>query len=418
MKVLLSSALGARKKNTPADSGRIYLDHAAASPVRPAVHEAMIEASREFFGNPSSIHKDGLAAKRALEASRAAVADRLEVHPEEIVFTGSGTESDNMAVLGSVFAAVRSGAFKATGVHIVTTAIEHPAVLAACKALEGRAVAVTRLAVGPDGLIDLKELREALRPETVLVTIGYANSEIGTIQPIREIAKAIRHHKKQLGDPNATYPLFHSDACQAAPYLSLRVPELGIDMLTINGAKLGGPRGIGMLYRKRGTPIVPLINGGGQEGGLRSGTEDVASVRGFAVALAQARDDAEKETKRLLEMRAICLAELQARFPQCRINGSVDERLPNNVHVSFPNFSSELLVLELDARGIAVSAGSACGSGTDDTSHVLEALYGRSKRDEWGSIRATFGPGTRERDIFALLDALEELFEKYAAWKS
>ena len=418
MKPLLSSAKSAFKKNTEKAEKRTYLDYAAAAPMLESVQTAMQASSRDFFANPSSIHKDGVAAKAQLEASRKVIADVFEVHSDEIVFTGSGTESDNLAVLGSVFAAIRTPEFKGRAVHIITTAIEHPAILAACKALEGRAVVVTRLSVGTDGLIDIKQLREALRPETVLVSVGYANSEIGTIQPLREIAKAIRHHKKTLGNPNAQYPLFHTDACQASPYLSVRVPELGVDMLTINGAKLGGPRGIGLLYARRNTSLVPIVNGGGQERGLRSGTEDVASVKGLELALTEARKRAESETKRLLEIREICIAELQREFPSCRINGSIEHRLPGNVHVSFPGITSELLVLELDARGISVSAGSACGSGVDDTSHVLEALYGKSHRNEWGSVRATFGRDTRDRDIFALTEALAEILKKYKEWKT
>ena len=417
MKALLSSASGARKKNTGNAGARIYLDHAAAAPLEESVLAAMQQAARGLFAHPSSIHKDGVRARATLEASRAQIAGLFEVHADEITFTGSGTESDNLAILGSVVAAVRSGAFSKKAVHVITTAIEHPAVLKACDALEKSGVSVTRLPVGTDGLVDVKELRAALRPETVLVSVGYANSEIGTVQPLREIAKAIRHHKKEMGDPNATYPLFHTDACQAVPYLSIRVPELGVDMLSANGTKLGGPRGIGLLYARRGTPLAPVIHGGGQENGLRSGTEDSASIKGLEVALAEARARADSETKRLAELRDICLAELRERFPSCRINGSTSLRLPHNVHASFPGITSELLVLELDAKGISVSAGSACGSGVDDTSHVMEALYGASARGEWGSLRATFGRATREKDIFVFLDALEEVIEKYEPWK-
>ena len=415
MKTLFSAGRAASKKNTGHDDGRIYLDHAAASPMLFSASNAMHEALRDFSANPSSIHADGVRAKAALEASRKVVASVFDVHPSEILFTGSGTESDNLAIVGSVTAALETGLFP-EGVHVVTTAIEHPAVLATCNALERSGVAVTYLPVGHDGLVEISTLREALRPETVLVTIGYANSEIGTVQPLKEIAKAIRHFKKLHGNPNAQYPLFHTDACQATPYLTLRVPELGVDMLTANGAKIGGPRGIGMLYVHRTVALAAVSHGGGQEKGLRSGTEDVASIKGFEAALVETRSKADSETKRILEIRDICFAELKDRFKSMRINGSMEHRLPQNVNVSFPGIGSELLVLELDARGISVSAGSACGSAKEESSHVLEALYPDVKQSEWGTVRATFGPSTRERDIFALADALDDIFEKYSEW--
>ncbi len=415
MKTLFSAVKGGSKKNVGHDSGRIYMDHAAASPMLFSASNAMHEAIRDFPANPSSIHAEGVRAKAALEASRKAIASVFDAHADEIVFTGSGTESDNLAILGSVTAALDSGLFP-NGAHVITTAIEHPAVLVACSALERRGVSVTRLAVEKDGLVQISALREALRPETALVTIGYANSEIGAVQPLKEIAKAIRHYKKQQGNPNAQYPLFHTDACQATPYMPLRIPELGVDMLTANGAKIGGPRGIGMLYAHRSVKLSPVTFGGGQEKGLRSGTEDVASVKGFEAALIEARSKAASEEKRIREIRDICFAELKDRFKRMRCNGSMEHRLPQNVSVSFPGIGSELLVLELDARGISVSAGSACGSAREESSHVLEALYPEDRQSEWGTIRATFGPGTRERDVFALADALDDIFQKYSEW--
>lgn len=257
MKALFLNKTGGAKKKGGATSDRLYLDYAAAAPILPSVIEAVTDVLRDGIANPSSIHEDGVQAKAIMERARKEIAEEFEAHADEIIFTGSGTESDNLAILGSVTAALAGGAFP-NGAHVITTVIEHHAVLAACDALEKRGVAVTRLPVAQDGLLDVKTLRDALRPETVLVTVGYANSEVGTVQPVREIAKAIRHFKKQTGHHDARYPLFHTDACQAAPYLSLRVPELGVDLLTVNGAKLGGPCGIGMLYARRGTSLSPV----------------------------------------------------------------------------------------------------------------------------------------------------------------
>lgn len=396
---------------------RIYLDYAAAAPERARAARAYARAAHAF-GNPSSIHADGVASAKVLSSARAAVAESLVAHADEIIFVGSGTESDNLAIIGSVHAAAEALGRKLAELHVVTTEIEHPAVHESCRALSRAGVAVTYLPVDSGGLVDLKELRGALRPETVLVSIAYANNEIGVLQTVKEIAKEIRHFKKQAVAGNSKreaglYPLFHTDACQAAAYENLTVEQLGVDLLSLNGSKLGGPRGTGVLYTKRGTPLSAAIMGGGQEQGLRSGTENVPGAAALAAALTEAQMIRSKEAERLTSLRDFFFTQIEKKFPSARINGSRSSRLPNNVHVSFPGIASELLVLELDARGISASAGSACSAARDTGSHVLDALYGSDDEKKWGSVRFSFGQATTKRDILATLSALAAIFKKY-----
>ncbi|MBP7805050.1 MAG: cysteine desulfurase, partial [Candidatus Pacebacteria bacterium] len=393
---------------------KIYLDYAAAAPELTVSKKAALRASR-YFGNPSSIHKDGLAAAEILKEARADIAYTLGALPEEIIFCGSGTESDNLAILG-VFKHLRlSKEFVGKDLHFITTVIEHPAVLEAHKHIEAMGAKVTYLPVGDDGLVNLKDLRAAFTPETVLVSIAYANNEIGTVQPVREIAKEIRHYRKIIGtdDRPNILPLFHSDACQATPYLNLTVAQLGVDFLTFNGTKLGGPRGTGVLYVRRGAPLVNMFYGGDQEYGFRSGTENVPGIAGLARALREVHRIKDRESSRVRRLRDYFLEEIKKRFPNARINGSLEFRLPNNVHVSFPNFQSELLVLELDARGISASAGSACSASKDGDSHVMTALCGEGDGKKWGSVRFSLGGGTKKSHINRTLSALSDIQKKY-----
>ncbi len=406
------------------------MDHAAAAPELPSVRRAQARAGR-LFGNPSSIHRDGVLAREALETARRDIAKAMNALPDEVVFTGSGTESDNMAVMGVFKHARLDPDFAGKEVHIITTAIEHPAVIEACRHLEAVGAQVTYLPVGENGIIDPKDLRAALREETILVSIAYVNNEIGTIQPIREISKTLRNFRKsRISNPESpdarhktqdtrfgAYPLLHTDACQAAPYLNMNVEQLGVDLLTFNGTKLGGPHGVGALYVHRGTPTAPIMYGGGQENGLRSGTENVSAAAGLAAALIEAEKIKEKESARLKELQDYFFAEIETHFPEARINGSREFRSPNNVHVSFPNIASELLVLELDARGISASAGSACASAKDQGSHVLEALYGKDDDKKWGSVRFSFGRETKRSDIVFTIKALDHIVKKYEEWK-
>ena len=388
----------------------IYLDYAAQAPMLPSVRKAVFELEGEELGNPSSIHSDGVAAAKVLQKARKMSADILRAHADEVFFVGSGTESDNLAILGVVDAARATA--RAASVHIITTAIEHPAVLEVCKNL--KKVEITYLPVNQDGQISLEDLRSALRKETVLVTIGYVNSEIGTIQDIRGIAKEIRRFKKNiLEDTNSKYPIFHTDACQAMGYLNVNVEQLGVDLLSANGTKIGGPKGVGLLYKKRNTPIFQTTWGGGQENGLRSGTENVSGILGFALALSLVEKNKVKEAERLTSLRDRLAKEIQTKLPQARLNGSLQSRVPNNLNISLSDISSELLVLELDSKGIRTSAGSACSGTKDLGSHVLSALYGAGDEKKWGTVRFSMGKNTTASDLKIVINTLLNIVKKY-----
>ncbi|MEI6316631.1 MAG: cysteine desulfurase family protein [bacterium] len=393
---------------------RIYFDYAASAPVLPAVLRGVKNHTTQFFANPSSIHKDGVMAKNALENARQKISRFFGAHSDEIFFTSGGTESNALALCGVAMYAKKLPQFQNQKPHIVTTNIEHPSVLKTCEMLEGWGIDVTYIPVESDGLVSAKKIKEYITPQTILISVAYANSEIGVIQPIKEIAKSIRSYKKEKSDAiQSSYPLLHIDACQAISYLEVGVEQLGVDLMSWNGTKLGGPRGTGSLYVRRGTPISSVYGGGGQENNLRSGTENVAGIVGLSVALAEVRNVFEKENQRLSDLREYCFIEITKKFPHVRINGNQTQRLCNNVNISFPGFSSELLVLELDALGISVSAGSACGSLKHSGSHVLEALYGTLDEKKWGSIRLSFGRETKKQDIIIFIKALDSIFDKY-----
>jgi cysteine desulfurase len=390
---------------------RIYLDHAAATPVDPRVHKAMEPFWSEAYGNPGAIHAEGVASKKAVNDARKKIATELGVHADEIIFTGSATESCNLALIGTVRAWQK--AHDAIP-HIIVSAIEHDAVLGAAQVLEAKGVRVTRLSVNSEGLIDLEVLKEAFTKETVLVSVMYANNEIGTIEPIKEIAKAIRKWKKDVrgvvrdAPPSGDdiYPLFHTDACQAANYCDMRIPTLGVDLLTMNSAKIYGPKGVGLLFAARGTPLVGVIVGGGQERGFRGGTENVPAIVGFAEAFLIARGIAAKESQRLTEIRDYTIDKLE-KIEGLIVNGSKTERLPNNINFSLPHVDHEFIVLALDARGIAVATKSACNEQDAETSHVLVALRQQDTRFcPLSGIRLSLGRATTQEDIDVFIDAL------------
>ena len=303
--------------------------------------------------------------------------------------------------------------------------IEHPSVLNACRALEKTGEAnVSYIGVDNDGVVNLAEFKKALRQETVLVSIMYANNEIGTIQPIREIAKIIRQYRKsyldvkrpsQLGGSTSKWPVFHTDACQAMNYLDTHVERLGVDLLTFNGAKIYGPKGVGALYKKRGVSLVPVLYGGGQEKGLRSGTENVPAIVGLAKALEIARKIVEKESARQTKLRDYFISKLMD-IGCPSINGALEKRLPNNINVSFPNIESQHMVIMLDAKGIAVSAKSACSSGDEDASYVVSALDGQKWHAD-NSVRFSLGRNTTKKDIQKTIGALQEIIKKYRLLK-
>lgn len=378
----------------------IYLDHAAATPLDSAVFDAMLPHLRDNFGNPSSIHHVGRRAFDALEQARTSIAQSLSVQPGEIIFTSGGTESDNLAILGL------ARANQIYGKHIIVSAIEHKAVLEAATQLMTEGFSITFLPVDEYGAVDLAILQESLTPETILVSIMYANNEIGTIEPIKEIATLLTDHYKNNGKP-----LFHTDACQAVGILPINPTELGVDTMSISAAKIYGPKSIGLLYLKTGTKIVPLHVGGGQETGRRAGTENVALAVGFAEALTTAVQNREMYTSRLASLQTHLLAELHNHLPSFLLNGHPTERLPNNVHICIPNIEGESILLLLDNTGICAATGSACNATDLEPSHVLRAI-GRDDDIIHGSLRLTLGKHTTKEELSYTAKALGRVVKK------
>ena len=387
----------------------VYLDHAATTPTDPRVLEAMRPFFVEIFGNPSSFHSAGKEGKDALDAARSSIAEVLGVHGDEILFTSGGTESDNLAILGLC----RANAGTTPGVvprgHIVTTTIEHQAVLEAISHLEKKeGFEVTYLPVDSQGRVDPEAVEKAIRPDTLLVSIMYANNEIGTIEPTSEIGNHIQKLRQANG---SKFPYFHTDACQAAGALDLTVEKLHVDLLTLNGSKIYGPKGVGLLYIKRGIKLQPLQFGGAQEKGIRPGTENVAGIVGLAKALETAQEESQKENARLVPLRDKLIEGILKTISKTRLNGHPSERLPNNVNISIMDIEGEAMVLYLDARGVYASTGSACTSASLDPSHVILAL-GMPYEVAHGSVRFTLGRETTTADIDYVLEVLPPLVEK------
>ena len=385
---------------------RIYLDHAATTSVDPRVEEATRPFWSEIFGNASGLYEEGRRAKEALGRARITVAKLIGAKADEIVFTSGGTESDNLAIFG-IANAVVEGERKP---HLITTKFEHHAVLHPCQELERRGFDVTYLDVGEEGIVNPENVKRSLRPETILVSIMHANNEIGTIQQIAEIGKIIRDYKLQTKNYK---PYFHTDACQSAGYLDLNVNNLGADLMTVNGSKIYGPKGAGFLYVRRETKIVPQILGGGQEMGLRAGTEPVALAVGMSKALEIAQEERVVESVRLIPLRDYFVKELLKKIPKAILNGHPTERLPNNINISIPGANGEEMVLRLDAAGISCSTGSACVSESSAPSHVILAL-GRSSELANGSLRLTMGRSTTKEDLDYVLEKLSDIIKNYA----
>ncbi len=386
----------------------VYLDHAATTPLDPRVLEAMLPYLKEEFGNPSALYAIGRTAKDAVADARARIAARLGAHADEIVFTGSGTESDNLAVLGV------ARAHAAKGKHVITSAIEHHAVLHAAEQLGKDGWRTTLLPVDTFGMVRAEDLAAALAEDTTLVSLMLANNEIGTILPLKQYAKVVRDWKKAHGRGVLDAPFLHTDACQAAGALDLDVAKLGIDLLTINGGKIYGPKGVGALYVRRGVKLQPLVFGGGQEMRLRSGTENVAGIVGLAAALDIAQTEREHESLRLAALRDRLIAGIQERIPKTVLNGHATERLPNNVNMSVLDVEGEALLLYLDAAGISAATGSACDSVSLDPSHVVLAI-GRPYEFAHSSMRFTLGRSTTDADIDYLLEHLPPIVAKLRA---
>jgi len=413
----------------------IYLDNAGATPLDKDVESMISSYQKDFFANPSSIHSIGVEARKVVDFSRVKIAKLIKAHANEIIFTSSGTTSDALAIIG-VIKKYNSNKENKNKPHIVTTNIEHPAIMENCIYLEKQGLAeVTYVKVGEDGVVDPKDVKDALRDNTILVSIMYANNEIGSIQPIREIAKVVRHYRKErliskgyskdfFKDVSVNFPLFHTDACQAMNYLPLdNIDKLGVDMLSFNGSKIYGPKGIGVLYKKRGVAIDPLFLGGGQEYGLYSGTENVAFIIGIAFALEKTFSLRETESIRLTGIRDYAIDKLLSMSTnkfKVTLNGGRDLRLPNNINISISNISSELLVLELDAHKISVSEKSSCHSSDDNSSYVIRAIRkscGRKKDSTEGSLRISLGRHTKKGDIDILISSLKSILNKYKSLK-
>lgn len=357
----------------------------------------------ENFANPSALYNEALEAKSKLGDARGKIAQILGCQKSEIIFTSGGTEGNNLALLG-IFEAHKTKNFTP---HIITTAIEHSSILEVCKEIERRGGEVTYLPVDEEGIVKVKDIRDAFKENTVLVSVMFANNEIGTIQPIKEIGRAIKDWQQK---HNSTFPYFHTDACQVVLYEDLNVQKLGVDLLSIDGIKMYGPRGAGVLVARGNVMLQPIVFGGGQESGRRSGTENVVSAVGLARALETAQDLREKESIRLSEIRDYAIEKILKTFPQAKLNGSQTERLPNNVNVCFSKLDAEFAVISLDVAGISASYSSSCRTLAEDSSSYVVSALGKPDCAA-SSLRFTFGRETRKSDIDALVLALQKIIK-------
>ena len=371
---------------------RIYLDYAATTPMRSEVLEAMQPYLTEVFGNPSSIYSYGHEAKAGVDKARTAVASLLGAREEEIVFTGGGTEADNFAIKGIGFAN------RSKGNHIITSSIEHHAVLETCQFMETQGFAVTYLQVDKYGMVDPDDVKNAITPETILITIMHANNEIGTIQPISEIGRIAREA--------GVY--FHTDAVQTAGHIPSDVNELNVDMLSTSAHKLYGPKGVGALYLRKGIRIVPLIHGGEQENNRRASTENVAGIVGFGKAAELAKLELKVESTRIAAMRDRLVNSMEKNIDEIQLNGHRTRRLPNNINLTVAYTEGESIVLNLDLKGICVSTGSACTSSSLEPSHVLVAI-GLPQEIAYSSFRMTLGKWNTDEDIDRVIQVLPEV---------
>ncbi|MFH1905259.1 MAG: cysteine desulfurase NifS [bacterium] len=384
---------------------KIYLDYAATTPTDPEVVKAMLPYFTDRFGNPSSIHSFGQEAKAAMEESREKVSSFLGAKQEEIIFTSGGTESDNFAIKGVAYSNQNKGN------HIITSSIEHHAVINSCKFLEKMGFKVTYLPVNEDGLLDPEDVKKAITDKTILISIMHANNEIGVIQPIQEIGRIA----KEKGIP------FHTDTVQTFGHLPINVDELNVDLLSISGHKLYGPKGVGALYVRKGTRIVPFMHGGDHERNRRASTHNVSGIVGLGKAVELVKEEMDAEMKRLISLRDRLIKGILDNIGHSRLNGHPTKRLPNNVNVSIEYVEGESLLLNLDMERIAASTGSACTSSSLEASHVLLAL-GLSHELAHGSLRFTLGRYTKEEDIDFLLEVLPRIVDRLRSmsplWKN
>lgn len=373
----------------------IYLDNAATTRTAPEVVDAMLPYFSQFYGNPSSVYSLANESKKAVADAREIIAESIGAQKQDIYFTAGGSEADNWAIKAA------AEAYASKGKHVITSAIEHHAVLHTCQYLEKKGYEVTYVGVDENGILKLDELKAAIRPDTILISVMFANNEIGTIQPIKEIGEIAKEHGI----------IFHTDAVQAYGQLPIDVNEYHIDMLSASGHKLNGPKGIGFLYIRKGLKLRSLIHGGAQERSRRAGTENVPGIVGLGAAVSRAIATMKKRTEYEIGLRDYFISEIEAKIPYCRLNGDRQKRLPNNVNIAFQFIEGESLLIMLDMKGICASSGSACTSGSLDPSHVLLAI-GLPHEIAHGSLRLTLSEETTKEDVDITVAAIAEIVAK------
>ena len=373
----------------------IYLDNAATTKTAPEVVDAMLPYFCEYYGNASTIYSLGAESKKAMDHARQTIADSLGAKPEEIYFTAGGSESDNWALKAT------AEAYASKGKHIITTKIEHHAILHTCEYLEKRGFEITYLNVDRDGLISLDELKAAIRPDTILISVMFANNEIGTIEPIAEIGEIAKEHGV----------LFHTDAVQAYAQVPINVDEMHIDMLSASGHKLNGPKGIGFLYLRKGVKIRSFVHGGAQERSRRAGTENIPGIVGLGAAVERAMRIMDSKTRKEIELRDYLIGRLENEIPHCWLNGHRTKRLPNNINFSFLFIEGESMLIMLDMKGICASSGSACTSGSLDPSHVLLAI-GLKHEEAHGSLRLTLSEDSTKEEMDIVAEEVKKIVQR------
>lgn len=373
----------------------IYLDNAATTKTAPEVVDAMLPYFSEYYGNASTIYSLGAESKKAMDHARQTIADSLGAKPEEIYFTAGGSESDNWALKAT------AEAYASKGKHIITTKIEHHAILHTCEYLEKRGFEITYLNVDRDGLISLDELKAAIRPDTILISVMFANNEIGTIEPIAEIGEIAKEHGV----------LFHTDAVQAYAQVPINVDEMHIDMLSASGHKLNGPKGIGFLYIRKGVKIRSFVHGGAQERSRRAGTENIPGIVGLGAAVERAMRIMDTKTRKEIELRDYLIGRLENEIPHCWLNGHRTKRLPNNINFSFLFIEGESMLIMLDMKGICASSGSACTSGFLDPSHVLLAI-GLKHEEAHGSLRLTLSEESTKEEMDIVAEEVKKIVQR------
>lgn len=373
----------------------IYLDNAATTKTAPEVVDAMLPYFSEYYGNASTIYSLGAESKKAMDHARQTISDSLGAKPEEIYFTAGGSESDNWALKAT------AEAYASKGKHIITTKIEHHAILHTCEYLEKRGFEITYLNVDRDGLISLDELKAAIRPDTILISVMFANNEIGTIEPIAEIGEIAKEHGV----------LFHTDAVQAYAQVPINVDEMHIDMLSASGHKLNGPKGIGFLYIRKGVKIRSFVHGGAQERSRRAGTENIPGIVGLGAAVERAMRIMDSKTRKEIELRDYLIGRLENEIPHCWLNGHRTKRLPNNINFSFLFIEGESMLIMLDMKGICASSGSACTSGSLDPSHVLLAI-GLKHEEAHGSLRLTLSEDSTKEEMDIVAEEVKKIVQR------